>query len=399
MKKYILTGATFLLLLSACAGHDHAHEGHDHEAELHDHEANEHVNEAELHAHEADEHATNSNEIVLTPEKAKAAGVAVETIQPGTFQEIIPTSGQIMAAQGNEATIVAASSGVISFDRNLTEGMQVEQGAELLSISAEKLQDGDPVKRARITYERAKEEYERAEKLMENQIVSEKDFNMLRENYENARLAYEALSPSNTGKGVAVKSPMGGYIKACLVKEGDYVTTGQPLLSVTQTRRLILRAEVSERYYPKLRGITSANFRTPYQDCTYNLNDLKGKLLSYGKTSGDTSFYIPVTFEFDNRGDIIPGSFVEVWLLSGERSNVISIPVSALTEEQGLHFVYIQMDAECYRKQEVKVGASDGNRIEILTGLKGGDKVVTKGAIHVKLASASNAIPGHSHNH
>lgn len=392
MKKYILTGATYLFLLSACAGHDHAHEEHDHAHEGHNHEA-------EIHANEADGHAAHADEIILTPEKAKAAGVTVETIQPGTFREVISTSGQIMAAQGNETTIVAASSGTISLARSLTEGMQVGQGTELLSISAENLQDGDPVKRARIAYERAKEEYERAGKLIGNRIVSEKDFNVLKENYENARLAYEALSPSNTGKGVAVKSPMGGYIKACLVKEGDYVTTGQPLLTITQTRRLVLRAEVSERYYSRLHGITSANFQTSYQNKTYSLDELKGKLLSYGKTSGDTSYYIPVTFEFDNRGDIIPGSFAEVWLLSGERPNVISIPVSALTEEQGLHFVYIQVDDEGYRKQEVQTGATDGNRIEILSGLNGGEKVVTKGAIHVKLASASNAIPGHTHNH
>lgn len=91
------------------------------------------------------------------------------------FREVIPTSGQIIASQGNEATVVAASSGIISFNRNLTEGMQLSKGGELLSISAENLQDGDPVKRARIAYERAKEEYERAEKLIDSRIVSKRN--------------------------------------------------------------------------------------------------------------------------------------------------------------------------------------------------------------------------------
>lgn len=62
-------------------------------------------------------------------------------------------------------------------------------------------------------------------------------------------------------------------------------------------------------------------------------------------------YYIPVTFEFDNRGDVIPGSFVGVYLLSEERQGVISLPVSAITEEQGLNFVYLQVDAECYRNR------------------------------------------------
>ena len=385
MKKLIFTGVFFSFLLSACTEHHHAHEEHDHEAELAGHEA----------AH----HESHADEIILTPEKAKAAGVTVETVQAAPFREVISTSGQIIAAQGNEATVVAASSGVVSFNRNLTEGMQLNKGGELLSISAENLQDGDPVKRARIAYERAKEEYERAEKLVDSRIVSKKEFTQLKENYENARLAYEALSPSRSGKGVAVKSPISGYIKTCLVKEGDYVTTGQPLLTVTQTQRLMLRAEVSERYYKQLPAIHSANFQTPYQKAVYCLSDLKGRLVSYGKSSGDTSFYIPITFEFDNRVDILPGAFVEVWLLSGERPNIISVPVSALTEEQGLHFVYVKLDEEGYQKREVHTGATDGTRIEILSGLSEGEQVVTQGAIHVKLASASNAIPGHTHNH
>lgn len=379
MKKYLFMGTALLFLCGACT------QQHNHEAE-----------EA---AHEAESHGGHSDEIILTPEKAKAAGVMVETVTPGTFREIIPTSGQVLAAQGDENTLVAATAGVVSFSRTVTEGMSVGRDVELLSVSAENLQDGDPVKRARIAYERAKGEYERAEKLIGERIVSEKEFNVLKENYENARIAYEALSPSKAGKGVAVKSPMAGYVKACFVKEGDYVTVGQPLLSVTQTRRLMLRAEVSERYYSRLHNIASANFQTPYDDKVYSLADLKGRLLSFGKSSDGTSYYVPVTFEFDNRGDVIPGSFVEVYLLASERQNVLSVPVSALTEEQGLYFIYCQIDEECYRKQEVTVGANDGKRVEILSGLKGGEKVVTQGAIHVKLASASTAIPGHTHNH
>ena len=312
---------------------------------------------------------------------------------------MIPTSGQVLAAQGDEATVVAAVSGVVNFTRSLIEGTQVSAGMALLTVSSQHIQEGDPVKRARIAYETAKSEYERAAKLVDKQIVSQKDFNQLKENYENVRIAYEALSPSKDGKGVAVKSPIGGYVKSCLVKEGDYVTVGQPLLTVTQTRRLQLKAEVSERYYAGLKSIVSANFTTTYDDKVYRLDDLKGRLLSYGKSSGDTSYYIPVTFEFDNRGDVIPGSFVEVYLLSEERQGVISLPVSAITEEQGLNFVYLQVDAECYKKQEVKLGMNDGCRVEVLSGLKGGEKVVTVGAMHVKLAAAGNTIPGHTHNH
>ena len=170
-------------------------------------------------------------------------------------------------------------------------------------------------------------------------------------------------------------------------------------MGITQNRRLFLRADVSEKYYSSLPSITSANFCTPYNDKVYALKDLNGRLLSYGKASGEGSYYLPVTFEFDNRGDIVPGSFVEIYLLSQPMEGVISVPRSALTEEQGSFYVYLQLDEECYRKQLVTPGVDNGERVQILSGLKPGDRLVVRGAYQVKLAGATNAIPAHSHEH
>ena len=385
--------------------HEHSHEGHTHEHEGHNHEAEAHNHEAEAHSHEGHSHdhghahGVNPDEIILAPAKAKAAGVASEVIQPKPFRQVIKASGEVQAAQGNESTIVANVSGIVSFQRSVTEGMQVGKGATIMSISASNLQDGDPAERARIAYEAAKADYDRASRLVESQIVSQKEFNAIKETYENAKLAYEALAKNQTKNGVSVTSPMGGYIKNLLVKEGDYVSVGQPLATVTQNNRLFLRADVSERYYKYLNGISSANFKTPYDNQVYELEALNGKLLSYGKSAGSGSFYVPVIFSFDNKGDIIPGSFVEIYLLSKQMDNAIAIPVEALTEEQGLYFIYIQKCEESYKKQEVKLGASNGKEVQILSGVQPGDQVVVKGAYHVKLASASNALPAHSHEH
>lgn len=406
--KHLFTGMLLAFLLGACGnheGHNHEHDGHDHEAEGHNHQEEaahgheDHEHEGHNHEAEAESHAGHSDEIILSKEKAAAAGVTAEVVQPGTFYNVITTSGHILAAQGDETVVTANVAGIVSFDRPVTEGMQVSKNGTLFTLVSEHLQDGDPVKRARIAYETAKEELERAEKLVGQKIVSQKDFNSIKERYENARIAYEALAPNAGQEGVAIKAPIGGYLKSCLVKEGDYVSVGQPVASITQNRKLYLRADVSERYYGVLSTIRSANFKLSYSEETFSLKELDGRLLSYGKATDDAAYYIPVTFEFANRGNIVPGAFAEVYLLSDERQNVISLPVSAITEEQGLNFVYIQLDETCYKKQEVTLGCTDGNRVEITSGLKGGESVVTQGAIHVKLASASNAIPAHSHSH
>ena len=384
MKAFIIIGTLSLCLLGAC--HNHAGEGHDHATEQHDHEA-----EAKGHG--------SSNEIVLTPDKAKAAGIEVGEAQKAVFHQVIKTSGQVLAAQGDERVAVAPVAGVVSFSHKVTEGMAVGQGTPLLVLSSGHLAEGDPVQKARVAYEVAQREYERMEALVADKIVSEKDFAQARQAYENARISYEAVAKNHTPAGQTVVAPAAGYVKSLLVKEGDYVSVGQPLVSITQNRRLFLRADVSEKYYKELAHITSAHFQTPYDDTTYDLQELNGRLLSYGKASGDGSYYIPVTFEFDNKGGVVPGSFVEIYLLTRPVEGVITLPVSALTEEQGSFFVYKQLDKECYEKQLVSLGANDGERVAILEGVQAGDRIVTRGAYQVKLASASNAIPAHTHEH
>lgn len=372
--------------------HDHEH-SHEHDIHTEEEHGGSGHSEAE---HAAEGHA---DEIVISPEKAAAAGIKAETVVPGPFSGVIRTGGQILPATGDEKTVAATTDGIVSFSGNWLQGTAVRRSQPLFSILSGNIQDGNRVGKARIAYETAKAEYERASDLVADKIVSQKEFTKIREAYENARMAYEALKPNADGTGVQVEAPSDGFVKDIFVNEGDFVTTGTPLASVSQNRRLVLKADVSQRYYASLHEITSANFAVQYDDRAMNIKDLGGRLVSVGRTSSDSSHYIPVTFEFDNRGDMIPGSFAEVWLLTAERQNVISVPVSALTEEQGLYFVYLKEDDSCYRKQEVTPGESDGARTEILKGLETGDNVVTEGAYNVRLASASNAIPAHTHNH
>lgn len=418
MKKIYGIGVLCAYLLAGCAGHsteaehdhdheheeavvhDHEHEGHDHDHEEADHD---HEHEKAGHDHEHDhehEAAANPGEVVFKEANAKAVGLQTITVTPGAFTQVIRTSGQVLAAQGEESVMVATVPGVVSFGSvPFTDGTAVRKGQAVLSIASNGLSEGDVAVRAKAAYEAAKLEFERMEALVADRIVSAKEFEQAKLNYANAKAAYEAVADKQTAKGVAVVAPLNGYLKNIQVKEGDYVSVGQPLATIAQSNRLMLRADVSERYYSSLPMVQSAHFKTPYDEQVYRLADLRGRLLSYGRASGGDSFFVPVTFEFDNKGAILPGSFVEVYLLTKPLEQVISVPVESLIEEQGLYSVYVRLDANCYRKQPVTLGANNGVEVQILSGLHGGEAVVTKGAHQVKLASASNAIPAHSHSH
>lgn len=354
------------------------------------------------HDHEEETHAEEEHHdlIVLDPHQAEHIGLQTETVMPRTFRPAIKVSGKILAANGNEKTLAAKTSGIVSYTGNIYEGSAVRAGQNLFSISSKGVENGDPIEKARLDLANAESELKRAEELVRKQIISQKEFEQIRLRRDLAQETLSGLGTRKGGAGVAIAASLNGFIKQILVRPGDYVTVGQPLAVITQTQKLQLRAEVSERHYAFLNQISSANFRTEASGQTVCLDSIGGRLLSTGKSMAEGSFYVPVIFECNNIGNILPGSFAEIWLLGNEQREALTVPLSALTEEQGVYFVYTRKDQEHYQKKEVQIGAQDGVRVEILKGIQAKDQVVTHGAIHVKLASQSGTIPeGHNHNH
>ena len=67
-----------------------------------------------------------------------------------------------------------------------------------------------------------------------------------------------------------------------------------------------------------------------------------------------------------------------------------------IVEEMGNYFVYKQINPELFEKVQVGTGVSDGVRTEITYGLDGSERVVTRGAVIVKLAQAAGGLDAHA---
>jgi membrane fusion protein, heavy metal efflux system len=370
------------------AGHSHADESM---AESHDHAAD--------HDHIADTHAAaHPGEVHFTKAQARACGLALETVKAGEFYQVIRTSGRLEALSGAQKTVVAPSNGTVALaGRGIYEGMEVKKGDVLYYVSAKTLAEGDQMAKAKAEFEAARQQYERAQALVADRIISEQEFEQARTRYEIAKASFEGQSGSYSEKGAAVTAPSDGYVAEVMKSAGEYVSTGDAVLVLGDNSRMALCADVPEADYRFLKQIQSANFKTVYDDTLYSTAELNGRVASFSKATQGA--YIQIVFEFDNRAQLVPGSYAQVYLEGKAQSGVISVPVSALIEEQGIMSVFVQEDEEIFRKQEVRIGRSDGRRTEVLSGLNEGDRVVVSGAYNVKLATASSAIPGHTHNH
>jgi RND family efflux transporter MFP subunit len=316
------------------------------------------------------------------------------------FGQVIETTAQVQSSQVDEVLVTAKTGGVISLSgKSILEGIKVSEGQTLLTIKGSGLAENNSAVRyaeAQNNFEKAKTDFERLSFLAENQIVSGKQLLEARTLYENARAAYENLNTDFNASGQVVTSPKSGFIKQIFVKNGQYTEAGQPVIMISQNKSLFLRAEVQQKYAPFLPSIVSANIRTIEDNRIYTLEELNGRLLSVGKTTTPDNYLIPVTLEINNAGSFVPGSFVELYLKTITNSQALIVPNSAILEEQGNFFVFVQITPELFEKREIKTGVTDGKDTEVIRGLSDNERIVTKGAILIKLAQATGTLDTHS---
>lgn len=345
---------------------------------------------------------SESGDISYLKEQAWKIEFANKPVIKQPFNNVIKTSGQLISAPGDEVIVTAKAGGVVKFSANSLVGSNVTSGSSLFSITGGDMTQGNIdaiVTEARANYLKAKGDYERSKSLAADQIISQREFQQVKLQYDNARTAYNTVANNYSSKGLNVVSPMSGFVKAVLVAEGQFVAAGAPLATISKNMNLILQANVSQGDFGKLSSITSANFKAGNEDKIYSTEELNGKILSYGKSAAANMPFIPVTFQISNNGKLISGTAVEVYLKSSAITDALIVPLSALVEEQGIYYVYVQTGGESFQKREVKLGAGDGKNVQVISGIAENERVVTKGAYQIKLSSASGALPAHGHEH
>ncbi len=341
--------------------------------------------------------------IQFTKEQSWKSDFAVEKLIPSTFSEIIKTGGVILAMPGEKHMIHARASGIVNYSKkNLVAGGHVRRGEELMRIEGQDLA-GENITviyaEAEASFLKSRSDFQRHKKLFAENAISEKQFIDTRSGYIRDSIHYYNLKQSFTGDGFKVIAPLTGHIHEIDVSQGEYVKEGEKIAIMSSDKRLLLRADVPQQYFPRISKVVSANIRTSYQDDVIDIKDIDGELIAIGSSVHHNNHYLPVYFEAHNNGELLEGAYAEFYLKTSNLDNCILVPLSAVMEEQGSYYVYVQTSGETYQKRIIKPGEFDGNNYRIISGLNHGERVVTKGGMLLKAASMSNSLPGHSHAH
>ncbi len=374
--------------------HHHEHEGHVHTAEC----GHEHHHDADEHHHDHEE--VVSNTVAFSHEQMEKVDFEVMKVVKQPICQIIKTTARVMPSQDNMKIITAATDGIVEFAKDkLVEGLDLAEGIVVFTINNSEMAQGNlSVLQEEITadYNRAKADYERKKSLSADRLITENDLQEAEAEYLKAKKAYDNMQENFAGGKQVVKSPVPGYVKDIFVENGSYVTAGQELMTICRAGRLYLRADLQPKYFPILKNVVSANFKSLNNNKLYSLDDLNGRLLSYGKATSFDNPLIPVTFEIDDNDELVSGSFVELYIMTKDENEGIMVPNSALIEEMGSFFVFVEVRHELFEKRAVTVGASDGFNTQIVRGLEPDETIVSKGAIYIKLAQGSGKLDPHA---
>ncbi len=349
------------------------------------------------------EDAVAEGEIVFLKEQAWKSVFMVKEVLPAPFSSVISTSGEILAMPGEKKNVSANSSGIVVFnDKNLVQGSGVKKGQHLFTLTSNTLIENNielQYQELLNNFNKSESEYKRHKDLYAKQVISERQFIESKSKFTTDSLRYYTLAANLTKEGLKVTAPVSGYLHELNVSEGQYVETGQLLVTISSNKVLLLRADVPQQFYDLLKEIETANFRPAYTDQTYSIEDLNGRLLAKGSSVAENHHYIPVYFEVKNDGSLLEGAFAEFFLKTTSKANSLTVPVSSISEEQGAHYLYVQVTGERFTKRAVSLGDTDGKNIEIIEGLFPGERIVTEGVMLLKAASMVTSVAGHGHSH
>ena len=374
-------------------GDEHAHEAeHSHEAE---HEHLSHSHEAE-HAHEAPH--SHENNISFSKEQSWKIDFATAPATTSTFNGAVKVAAQVTATPDNFTTLVATASGKVQYAGNIVAGREIKAGEALFVLDGSGVTDNDVAVRfaeAESNYKVAKSDFERKSTLYKENIVSKRDYEAAEALLAQAEARYNSMKSSFSSGKATIKSLISGYVSSLLVNNGDYVQAGTPLAVIQRDGAMNISAELPVRYASLLRNVAGVNIELPCGK-VYTMAEADARIEAVGSSVNACSM-LPVTVTAKHIGDVVPGSIVTLHISShtGGVEHVV-VPRSALVEEMGNFFVFVQHTPVSFEKREVVTGATDGVQVQVLKGLHKGERVVTKGAVSLKLSQGATALDPHA---
>jgi RND family efflux transporter MFP subunit len=345
-------------------------------------------------------------------------GFATAPVQEADVRRAIRVPAVIEPLTGGEAMVAAPAGGRFMSTSLPAVGTRVRAGQELGRLQPRSAGDGSDratlaaaVAEAQAALDAARAELARSERLVAERAVPARRVEDAQRAVKvaDARLAAalarlaqrdEALRTGGgtaSGNSFVLQSPIAGVVAEIFAALGASFDEGAPLFRIVRTDRVELQAHVPASDAPVGSDIDEIALEIPGRPDPVVV---AADHMYFAGIIDPKTRALPVQFDVDNRGgELLIGQTATAILYTGRRERMITVPREAVLMEAGRPYVFVQTGGESFTRRYIEIATRERDLVGVRSGVKPGERVVTRGAYDVQLASAASGLPAEGHVH
>lgn len=303
----------------------------------------------------------------------------VHTVQPATLSLRAEVPG--MVASEDQVQVASRLMGYIRAIK-VEEGQAVKAGQLLFVVDPSDIQGQVSQARAGLAQAEAaladaNIDFERFGALYKEEAIPKLQWDKIR---LQKQVAEQQVAAARAGMGLAsgqmryasVVAPIDGVVTQKMANAGDLAAPGRPVLVIEGLKKLQVRTNVGSDVFARIKPGEKVAIA---HDGDSTLAPIEGTISQIVPAADPVSHTHLVKIDLPANSGLASGTFVRVGFAVGSREG-IRVPASALAERAGITGVFV-VDAQGFaRYRMVRTGATEGDSVEIQSGLNAGDKVV-----------------------
>jgi len=252
------------------------------------------------------------------------------------------------------------------------EGDMVQQGDLLVQLKTDLIQPQFATTEAR--YKRDQIEYERMMALVKDDAAPQQDLDNAVSELAASKAAFEEARARLDR--THILSPVHGVLNDLPVEEGEYVSPGTPVAEIVEIDTVKVVVDIPERDIAFFSVGREAEVLADVRGCE---KSVVGKITYISQLANSQTRSTPVEITLDNRQGLLrSGQIVRVRLSRRVLKDAILIPLLAVIPMEDGYAVYVVEGSQAMRR-DVQLGVIKGDRIQVVSGLKPGDRLIVAG--------------------
>jgi len=326
--------------------------------------------------------------VELSAREQILVNLQIDTVKIKTIYETSTLLGKATLDENNTSIISSRVKGRVEklFVRNT--GEEIKAGQALYSIYSEELLSDE--NEFLLALEQ-KSKYSSQINTVNNLILaSKKKLELWGMSEKQITELTQGKQPSLT---ITYYSKLSGYLAELNISEGEYVEEGTPIFKIAKSGSVWVEAQV----YPYEIKYFQQNSEISIKFESYPNETFEGKIILNPPSFGQNSRISFVKIEIQNQnGKVKPGMMASVIIKRNEKK-VLAIPKSAITLGE-MPVVWIEKENGKYEMREIHIGIETKSEVEVLHGIKEGEKIVSSGAYLINsayiLKNGANSMGG-----